>query len=181
MSDFMLMLKCSWLWSLLPNGSCISTLSTNSFCEDSTISNTLAALVGSNTCWVRRRRIDFISTKQLHISGTRMYHHIVYINIMIKVEMGNTYIILSPHHKQNIFIQSLIRKWICLHIIKHHRPSTCYKYANQYSHPCLGCCNLSSNINNEFFSFCHPILGIYPVPDTTTCCLLLLCSVVYPT
>ena len=38
------------LWSLLPNGSCISTLSTNSFCEDLTISNTLAALVGYNTC-----------------------------------------------------------------------------------------------------------------------------------
>ena len=48
------MLKCSWLWSLLPNGSCITTLSTNYFCEDSTISNTLAALVGSNTCWVRK-------------------------------------------------------------------------------------------------------------------------------
>ena len=28
--------------------------STNSFCVDSTISNTLAALVGSNTCWVRK-------------------------------------------------------------------------------------------------------------------------------
>ena len=47
-----------------------------------------------------------------YISGTRMYHHMLglYINIMIKVEMGNTNIILSPHHKQNIFIQSLIRK-----------------------------------------------------------------------
>ena len=50
----MFMLKCSWLWSLLPNGSCITTLSTNSFCEDSTMSNTLAALVGSNTCWVKK-------------------------------------------------------------------------------------------------------------------------------
>ena len=35
---------------MLPNGSCITTLSTNSFCEDSTMSNTLDALVGSNTC-----------------------------------------------------------------------------------------------------------------------------------
>ena len=50
----MFMLKCSWLWSLLPNGLCITTLSTNSFCEDSTISNTLPALVGSNTCWVKK-------------------------------------------------------------------------------------------------------------------------------
>ena len=48
------MLKCSWLWSLLPNGSCITTLSTNSFCDDSTISNILASLVGSNTCWVKK-------------------------------------------------------------------------------------------------------------------------------
>ena len=40
--------KCNWLWSLLPNGSCITTLSTNSFQEDSTIYNTLSALVGSN-------------------------------------------------------------------------------------------------------------------------------------
>ena len=50
----MFMLKCSWLGSLLPNGSCITMLSTNSFCEDSTISNTLAALVGCNTCSVKK-------------------------------------------------------------------------------------------------------------------------------
>ena len=40
----------SRLSSLLPNGSCITTLSTNSVWEDSTISNTIEALVGSNTC-----------------------------------------------------------------------------------------------------------------------------------
>ncbi len=53
-SYFMFMLKCIWLWSLLPNGSFISTLSTSSFCEDSTISNILVALVGSYTCWVKK-------------------------------------------------------------------------------------------------------------------------------
>ena len=50
----MFMSKCIWLWSLLPNGSFISTLSTSSFCEDSTIYNILVALVGSNTCWVKK-------------------------------------------------------------------------------------------------------------------------------
>ena len=54
LSDFSSMLKCSWLWSLLPNGSCITTLSTIFFCEDSNISNILSALVGSNTCWVKK-------------------------------------------------------------------------------------------------------------------------------
>ena len=50
LSDFILMLKCSWLWSLLPNGSCITTLPTNYFCEDNNIHNILSALVGYNTC-----------------------------------------------------------------------------------------------------------------------------------
>ena len=36
------------------NGYCITTLSTNSLCEDSTMFNNLAALVGSNTCWVKK-------------------------------------------------------------------------------------------------------------------------------
>ena len=48
------MLKRIWLWSLLSNGSFISTLSTSSFCEDSPISNILVALVGYNTCWVKK-------------------------------------------------------------------------------------------------------------------------------
>ena len=34
--------------------SCIATLSSKSFCDDSTICYTLAALVGSNTCWVTK-------------------------------------------------------------------------------------------------------------------------------
>ena len=42
---FMLMLKCSWLIPLLPNGFYFTTLSTNYFCENSTMSNTLAAQV----------------------------------------------------------------------------------------------------------------------------------------
>ena len=49
--DFTLMSKYIWLWSLLPNGSCILT---NSFCEDKTISNTFSPLVGSSMCWVRK-------------------------------------------------------------------------------------------------------------------------------
>ena len=36
--------------TVLPYGSCVPTLSTHSVCGDSTVSNTLAALVGSNTC-----------------------------------------------------------------------------------------------------------------------------------
>ena len=32
--------------------------------------------------------IEFISTKQLHEWYSYMYHHIIYINIMVKVEMG---------------------------------------------------------------------------------------------
>ena len=34
--------------------SCIATLSTDSFCEDNTVSNTLVALVGYNTCRVKK-------------------------------------------------------------------------------------------------------------------------------
>ena len=50
----LLMIKCIWLWSLHPSGSHILTLSTNSFCELKTMSNTFLPLVGSNTCWERK-------------------------------------------------------------------------------------------------------------------------------
>ena len=50
---FTLMIKCIWLWSLHPSGSHILTLSTNSFCELNTMSNTFTPLVASNTCWER--------------------------------------------------------------------------------------------------------------------------------
>ena len=50
LSDFTLMSKCISLWSLLPIGSCIFTLSTNYFCNDKTIYNALYPLVGSSTC-----------------------------------------------------------------------------------------------------------------------------------
>ena len=76
----MLMLKCSWLWSLLPNGSCITTLSTNHFCEDSTIiCNTLAALVGSNTCWVKKlsciRHSNFWFSTICHLIFVKIPHY----------------------------------------------------------------------------------------------------------
>ena len=46
-SPFTLMIKCIWLWSLHPSGSHILTLSTNSFCELNTMSNTFSPLVAS--------------------------------------------------------------------------------------------------------------------------------------
>ena len=50
LSDVNLMSKCIWLWSLLTSGSCILTVSTISFCEDKTKSNTFSPPVGSSTC-----------------------------------------------------------------------------------------------------------------------------------
>ena len=56
------------------NGSCISTLSTNSFCEDSTIYNTLAALVGSNSRLAHRviAHVTCLPTKLLGESGQQI-------------------------------------------------------------------------------------------------------------
>ena len=83
------MLKCSWLWSLLPNGSCITTLSTNSFCDESTISNILAALVGSNTCCVKK------------LSCTR--HRNVWSSIPVLCSVSH---LIFPWLKSPIIIQS---------------------------------------------------------------------------
>ena len=52
---FTFILKWIWLWWLEPKGSCILTLSSNSFWEDKIKSNTFPPLVGSKTCWVRKQ------------------------------------------------------------------------------------------------------------------------------
>ena len=83
------MLKFSWLWSLLPNGSCITTLSTNYFCEDNTIYNILAALVGSNTCWVKT------------LSCNRHTHLLSSIHVLCNVSH-----LISPWLKSPIIIES---------------------------------------------------------------------------
>ena len=98
----MLMLKCSWLWSLLPNGSCITTLSKNYFCEDNTISNTPVALVGSNTCWV----------KKLKLSCTR--HNMFWSSTPV---LCSVYHLIFPWLKSPIIIQShLLTSLIALYI-----------------------------------------------------------------
>ena len=78
------MLKGSWLWSLLPNGSCITTLSTNYFCDD-----ILAALVGSNTCWVKK------------LSSTR--HKNVWSSTLVLCSVSH---LIFPWLKSPIIIQS---------------------------------------------------------------------------
>ncbi|KAK2179020.1 hypothetical protein NP493_518g00007 [Ridgeia piscesae] len=45
------MIKYIWLWSLHPSGSHILTLSTNSFCEVKTMSNTYSPLAGGHSWW----------------------------------------------------------------------------------------------------------------------------------
>ena len=50
LSPFTLMITYIWLWTLQASGSHILTLSTNSFCEFKTMSNTFSPLVASNTC-----------------------------------------------------------------------------------------------------------------------------------
>ena len=58
------MIKCIWLWSLHPSYSHILTLSTNSFCEVKTMSNTYSPLAGRHSWWPCLRKYHHFSVIQ---------------------------------------------------------------------------------------------------------------------